>query len=591
MSLDLQQPVARKSPELQLLTELEPGHRVFLRNLADLFRSESPVYTTARPAAFWPDVFVDTRIGRRSLLQSGLWHVLLVVSIYGLTKAWTPNVATLSAFRNAQITYYNVSDYLPPIDSGSQPAPEPQKGEPAFARQKVISLPPNPDNSRQTIVDPTTDKLLMTPKPMPNMVAWAKPAPAVPLAELQHPHISIPTPDLSVIAPPVDVTARDLAKLQSALPSPEAVGPAAQVGSHDIARLNMPKVQSPGAVEPIADIRVQRKLGDINMGSSVPSVAEPKLPVAEQRSSGAGGNGGSGAQQAASVPAAPAVGGGAALPQQMGRLIALGLDPVTPKGPIEMPGGNRRGVFAAGPEGKPGAAGTPDIAGGGAGAGGHGNGDAGAGSGPADIPAGITVASNLPSTFGAVVATAAPPPPPPAPKPTPAASPARTAAVPMLPSIPTRVTDIAKQSAPGSQPVAGKLETEVFGPKRFYTMSLNMPNLTSGTGTWVIRFAELKDTPDKSDVTAPVAMTKVDPAYPPELMRENVEGTVTLYAVIRSDGTVGDVRVLRGIDDRLDANACTALSRWHFQPGTKHGSAIDLEAVVQIPFHVKRLTF
>src|SRR4051794_29084623 len=37
---------------------------------------------------------------------------------------------------------------------------------------------------------------------------------------------------------------------------------------------------------------------------------------------------------------------------------------------------------------------------------------------------------------------------------------------------------------------------------------------------------------------------KIDPAYPADLMREQVEGTVILYAVIRADGTVGDVRVL-----------------------------------------------
>jgi TonB family protein len=248
-------------------------------------------------------------------------------------------------------------------------------------------------------------------------------------------------------------------------------------------------------------------------------------------------------------------------------------------------------VFAAGPEGNPGAAGTPDIPGGGTGAGGHGSADAGAGvGGPADIPAGITIAGGMPGALGAVVAASAPAPPPP---PAPAPAPARTATLPrMLPTIPTRVADIAKRSVPGSsQPGGSQLEHEVFGPKRFYTMSLNMPNLTSGTGTWIIRFAELKDTLDKAELTAPVAMTKVDPAYPPELMRENVEGTVTLYAVIHSDGSVGDVRVLRGVDERLDANACTALSRWHFQPGTKRGAAIDLEAVVQIPFRVKRITF
>ena len=59
-----------------------------------------------------------------------------------------------------------------------------------------------------------------------------------------------------------------------------------------------------------------------------------------------------------------------------------------------------------------------------------------------------------------------------------------------------------------------------------------------------------------------VALTKVDPAYPPELMRDRIEGTVTVYAVIHSDGTVGDLKVLRGVDERLDSNAMNALSRW-----------------------------
>ena len=31
-----------------------------------------------------------------------------------------------------------------------------------------------------------------------------------------------------------------------------------------------------------------------------------------------------------------------------------------------------------------------------------------------------------------------------------------------------------------------------------------------------------------------------------------------------------------------------ALSRWHFRPGTKNGEAIALEAVVQIPFRMKK---
>ena len=34
----------------------------------------------------------------------------------------------------------------------------------------------------------------------------------------------------------------------------------------------------------------------------------------------------------------------------------------------------------------------------------------------------------------------------------------------------------------------------IFGDKKFYAMTLNMPNLNSAGGSWVIRFAELNPT-------------------------------------------------------------------------------------------------
>ncbi len=71
--------------------------------------------------------------------------------------------------------------------------------------------------------------------------------------------------------------------------------------------------------------------------------------------------------------------------------------------------------------------------------------------------------------------------------------------------------------------------------------------------------------------------------------RHNIEGVVTLYAVIHSDGSVGDVKVLRSIDDRLDEYARNALSRWRFRPATKNGTPVDLEAVVTIQFKPSRL--
>ena len=154
---------------------------------------------------------------------------------------------------------------------------------------------------------------------------------------------------------------------------------------------------------------------------------------------------------------------------------------------------------------------------------------------------------------------------------------------------------------------ASKLSTEeraVFGDRKFYSLSLNMPNLNSAGGSWIIRFAALKtdsssgtDSPGKAssgktasdeaasvDLSAPSATRKVDPAYPLELMKQSVSGTVILYAIIHANGTVGSVRVLRSVDDRLDQYASDAISKWQFQPAAKNGTPVDVEATFWIPF-------
>jgi TonB family protein len=144
---------------------------------------------------------------------------------------------------------------------------------------------------------------------------------------------------------------------------------------------------------------------------------------------------------------------------------------------------------------------------------------------------------------------------------------------------------------PASASNLSEAERAVFGNRRFYSVTLNMPNLNSAGGSWVIRFAELNHesggheaTSPVPDLTQPVATRKVDPAYPLQLMRENVAGTVILYAVIHADGSIGNVKILRSVDDRLDRFATDAISQWKFDPATKNGTPVDVEATFQIPF-------
>jgi TonB family protein len=166
----------------------------------------------------------------------------------------------------------------------------------------------------------------------------------------------------------------------------------------------------------------------------------------------------------------------------------------------------------------------------------------------------------------------------------------RMIAAAMKPSLPS-IRDRQPLAPPPtlSDDLDASIEKRVFRAKPYYSLVMNMPNLTSAKGSWIIHFAELKESTDKGKLTAPVATMKVDPAYPPDVLRDHVEGTVTLYAVIRADGTVDDIKVLDSLDSRLDENAVRALAHWHFRPGTKNGEPVALEAVVQIPFRMRHL--
>jgi periplasmic protein TonB len=77
---------------------------------------------------------------------------------------------------------------------------------------------------------------------------------------------------------------------------------------------------------------------------------------------------------------------------------------------------------------------------------------------------------------------------------------------------------------------------------------------------------------------------KVDPKYPQSTILDHIEGEVILYGVIRRDGSVESIQKVRGIDDVLDSNSIEAFAQWKFQPATRDGDPVDVEAIVHIPF-------
>jgi protein TonB len=147
--------------------------------------------------------------------------------------------------------------------------------------------------------------------------------------------------------------------------------------------------------------------------------------------------------------------------------------------------------------------------------------------------------------------------------------------------------------APGFERIKPGAPPEgIFGPKRIYTLHVNMPNLASVTGSWILSFVEMQDLDEAhtgrgqvhSDLSGPVPLHKVDPKYPPALIQARVEGEVVLYAIIRKDGSVDSIQLVRGIEPQLDTNAMEALARWKFRPAERKGAPVELEAIVHIPF-------
>src|SRR5438445_11704328 len=87
-----------------------------------------------------------------------------------------------------------------------------------------------------------------------------------------------------------------------------------------------------------------------------------------------------------------------------------------------------------------------------------------------------------------------------------------------------------------------------------------------------------------AEIAEPSPIRKVDPKYPPTLAAEHVEGEVILYAVIRRDGSVDRIQLVRSVDEQLDSNAMRALAQWKFRPAERNGEPVELETIVHIPF-------
>jgi TonB family protein len=485
---------------------------------------------------------------RRSMTASLFCHAAIAFLLFNLTAllrfAGSDDHPKRAQLDSRRLQWYITSDQLPSI--GAADAPEkttqekgakvketPRHSGKILHPQTMESNPDNPDNSDQSIVQPDVPKIKITQSQLlPNVVMWQ---------DVQRP------------APPVD-----LVKAPLRIP--------AELIRHTVA---LPE-ETPN---------LEKKLGDLKVAAAPISILSSALTV--EPATTAAGNTPPTPPPAPELPPPPpdpsAVGAGAQAEAQVRKLVVLNVTPAPPKGPIEVPTGNRAGNFSTGPDGHAATPNNPPAAGP------EGGASTPASAGETAVGAkrdsagihvpGISVLGGA-SPFGSPVVSGPPRP-----------------AVPSAPGATPDPSLLARPTNPtrGSYEESRNVPEPGFPPgKRVYTVFINMPNLGSSTsGSWLMRFAELQVHPNgqpQVEISAPVATHKVDPGYEPDAAREKIQGKVRLHAIIRRDGRVDTVEVLKSLDPRLDQRAITALMKWHFQPSLREGVPVDLEAVIEIPF-------
>ncbi len=529
----------------------------------------------------------------RAITASSLWHVavvlILLLPIWNLLRWERPQVIA----PDIHLTWDVSVPDLPPISPSVKLKPISPTGEtpaPAGAdayhpRQTILSEPIRITHPRQTLIQPDAppDPPKVVPQ-LPNIVQWSAESPAPP-------KLRIAPSDLKPILRNVRKESEDAPQIRSATAHPDSLElakPAAPDLKMPVAPSSAPVVRA-HRPEEAAVPEIENRAPDsaaLNIAATAPNVPRPKLqvpagsarlaPINNSRAEvAAAPDISNAAGRASGSPSGGEASGGDA---SLRRLVAVSATPAPPGESVQIPNGNLAARVSISPEGpRPGGAGGSKTANG---AGGAPGGKAAKG------PPGVFVSSTQPGAGSPIAGNSS------------ATTGGLKPAAPRLgltrstkPALPDAnsgsVSDHGPRDLTG---LDGEVNPEkILGGKRIYTAYINLPNLTSAKGSWILNFAELvpsgSPTHVHTDLAAPTVLRTVDPKYPTSLIKEHVEGEVVLYAIIRENGSVDSIQVVKRLEPQLDHNAIEAVSGWNFTPASRNGEPVAVEAVIHIPFN------
>jgi protein TonB len=90
-----------------------------------------------------------------------------------------------------------------------------------------------------------------------------------------------------------------------------------------------------------------------------------------------------------------------------------------------------------------------------------------------------------------------------------------------------------------------------------------------------------------SGIEPPRLLREVKADYTEDARQRGLVGEVVLEIVVRRDGTVGNVKVLKGLGAGLNDRAIQAVSQWRFSPAQRLGMPVDVIVEVGVEFKLR----
>jgi TonB family protein len=90
-----------------------------------------------------------------------------------------------------------------------------------------------------------------------------------------------------------------------------------------------------------------------------------------------------------------------------------------------------------------------------------------------------------------------------------------------------------------------------------------------------------------SGIEAPRLLREVKADYTDDARRRGITGDVLLEIVVRRDGSVGEVTLVKGLGAGLNERAIAAVRQWRFSPARRRGEPVDVVVEVAVEFTLR----